>query len=282
MKRDFLIVALLWAVLTAVGEWLALAVRWLPTEGAEEAAIIDEAFRLLTILAVPVAALVLAVLIYSLVRFRAPDDGAAEGPPVRGHPTVAGVWILASLALAVFIVFNPGIKGIRELEADRSGDLVIQIEGVQWHWNVAYPQYGLRYEKALQIAMPVDTRVKFEITSADVIHSVWIPAFRVKMDAVPGKVNTLYVTPTQVGAFEADPNFRVQCAELCGTGHPLMRMAVRVLEPEAFQVWLEDAKIQAQMAGGMSGMEGMQGMEGMGDTQDMPGMENAPSQESGH
>ncbi len=267
MRRDIVVVTLLWALFTLVGEGIAFTVDFLPVQGAEEAAIIDEAFRLLLVLSIPVAALVLAFLLYSLFRFRASDGELQDGPPVRNHPAVARLWVLGSLVLAVYIVFNPGLKGIRELEANRTADLVIQIEGVQWHWNVRYPQYDLSYEWALQIAMPVDTRVKFEITSQDVIHSVWIPAFRTKMDAVPGKVTTLYVTPTQVGTYEADPNFRVQCAELCGTGHPLMRMTVRVLEPEAFQEWLEAAKVQAAMAGGgMSGMSGMgEEMGGMGE-----------------
>jgi cytochrome c oxidase subunit 2 len=83
--------------------------------------------------------------------------------------------------------------------------------------------------------------VKFEITGTDVLHSFWVPAFRMKIDAVPGKVTTLYVTPTVVGAFDDDPNMRVQCAEICGTGHARMRTQVVVVEPDEFEEWLAES-----------------------------------------
>ena len=277
MNRDGVIVAILWVVMTAIGEWIALTARFMPMVGAEEAAVIDEAFTLLLVLAVPVATLVLAFFFYSILRFRAKDgEETQEGPPVRGNNALAILWVLGSLILAVYIVFNPGLKGIRELEASKGQEeLVIQIEGVQWHWNVSYPDYDLSYERALQIALPVDTRVRFDITSQDVLHSVWVPAFRMKMDAVPGRVTTLYVTPTEVGDFSVDPNLRVQCAELCGTGHPLMRMDVRVLEPEEFQEWIQEAK-EMVMGSGMEGMDmsgqDMSGQEMSGEMSgDMPG-----------
>ncbi len=254
MNRDGVIVTILWVAMTAIGEWLAVTARIMPLGAAEQAAVIDEAFTLLLVLAVPVATLVLAFFFYSILRFRAKDGDSEDGPPVRGNNALALVWVLGSLILAVYIIFNPGLKGIRELEASQGADLVIQIEGVQWHWNVRYPDYDLSYDRALQIALPVDTRVRFDITSQDVLHSVWIPAFRMKMDAVPGRVTTLYVTPNKVGDFSMDPNLRVQCAELCGTGHPLMRMDVRVLEQDEFQEWIQEAREQA-MGGGMEGMD---------------------------
>jgi cytochrome c oxidase subunit 2 len=248
MNRHGVYTALLWVVLTAIGEWWAVTVNLLPIEAAEEAAIIDEAFNLLMILAVPVAALVLALLFYSVIRFRSSGETTEDGPPIRSNRPIVLIWVLVSTALAVAIVFNPGIKGIRELAANPNADMVVQIEGSQWHWKVTYPDYGLTYDQAMQIALPVDTRVKFEISSRDVVHSVWIPAMRMKMDAVPGKTTVMYVTPTQVGSFEDDPTLRVQCAELCGTGHPLMRMGVRVLEPDEFQEWIDEAKMMG-MAG---------------------------------
>lgn len=248
MKRHGIIVALLWLIFTIAGEAIVLSVNLLPIQGAEEAAIIDDAFNLLMMLAVPVAALVLAMLIYSVLRFRRAEEDE-EGPPLRNNKPVAWIWVLGSTVLAIAIVFNPGIKGIRELEANRTSDLVVQIEGSQWHWKVSYPQYGVTYDQALQMALPADTRVKFEITSRDVLHSVWVPAFRLKMDAVPGKTNTMYLTPTQVGDYETDPTYRVQCAELCGTGHALMRMQVRVLEPDEFEAWLDAARSEVATAG---------------------------------
>ena len=249
MNRDSVRVALIWLAFAVIGEALVLFTRILPIQAAEEAVIIDDAFNLLMILAVPVAAMVLAFLFYSVWRFRASGDPTEDGAPIRSNGPIVLIWVVASTVLAIVLVFNPGIKGIRELAANPNADMVIQIEGSQWHWKVTYPDYDLTYDQAIQIALPVDTRVKFELTSRDVLHSVWIPAMRMKMDAVPGKVTELYVTPTQVGSFEDDPTLRVQCAELCGTGHPLMRMGVRVLEPDEFQEWIAEAKMVGMATG---------------------------------
>jgi len=243
MNRNLATVLIIWLLLSVAGiVWLGSAAIF-PPSAASEAALIDDAFRLLLILAVPVAALVLTVLGYSLLRFRVAEDDDEDGPPIHGSRPVAMGWFVITTALAVFVVFNPGLKGLNELEAvERADPLVIQVEGEQWHWNVTYPQHDLSYERALQIALPVDQTVKFEISSADVIHSLWIPAFRMKMDALPGEMTTLYVTPDEPGSFETEPTLRVQCAELCGTGHPRMQMGVRVLEGAAFEEWLAAAK----------------------------------------
>jgi cytochrome c oxidase subunit 2 len=190
-----------------------------------------------------VASTVLAFLFYSFFRFRASQGTDEDGPPIRTNQPLAIGWFVVTTALAVFVVFNPGLKGMNELNANPNGDLVIQVEGEQWHWNVTYPQYELSYQRALQIALPVDTRVKFEISSKDVIHSLWIPAFRLKEDAVPGRTTEMVITPTETGTFAQDPNFRVQCAELCGTGHPRMQMEVLVMEAEEFDRWVDEAKM---------------------------------------
>ena len=273
MNRNLATILIVWLVLSVVGiVWLSSAAIFPPAAGVE-AELIDEAFRLLLLLAVPVAALVLTVLGYSVLRFRAPVDDREDGPPLYTSRPVAVGWFVITTALAVFVVFNPGLKGLNELAAAESADpLVIQVEGEQWHWNVTYPQHDLSYERALQIALPVDRTVKFEITSADVIHSLWIPAFRMKMDALPGKTTTLYVTPDEVGSFESEPTLRVQCAELCGTGHPRMQMGVRVLDAEAFEEWI--AATKAVTGGGMEMDMDMSGEGDMGmDMDDGGGMD---------
>lgn len=269
MNRNLATVLIVWLLLSVAGIlWLSGAAIFPPT-AAQEAAMIDDAFRLLLMLAVPVAALVLTLLGYSLLRFRATEDDAEDGPPLHGNRPVAMGWFLISTALAVFVVFNPGLKGLTELEArENDNPLVIQVEGEQWHWNVTYPEQDLSYERALQIALPQDRTVKFEISSKDVIHSFWIPAFRMKMDALPGQTTTMYVTPTEQGSFETEPMLRVQCAELCGTGHPHMQMGVRVLGAGAFEEWIAATK----EATGGADMDMGGGMEmDNGDSMDMGG-----------
>lgn len=243
MNRHVRNVVLIWLALSALGILALANADFFPPSAAEQAAVIDGAFRLLSVLAVPVAALVLTVLGYSLLRFRAADGQEEDGPSLYRHRSLAWGWLLASTALVVYVVFNPGLSGLNELaEAEGEEALVVEVEGEQWHWNVTYPEYDLSYERAIQIALPIDQTVRFDITSLDVIHSFWIPAFRMKMDALPGQVTTLTVTPDQLGSTEGNPHLRVQCAELCGTGHPRMTMDVLILEPEEFSTWIEEAK----------------------------------------
>ncbi|MCQ3977470.1 MAG: cytochrome c oxidase subunit II [Anaerolineae bacterium] len=243
MTRHGVSAFLLWLVLTAVGLWWAFTANLFPMAAAEEANIIDSAFRLLLILGMPITTLVLAVLFYSVIRFRARGEVTEDGPPLRTNRLITWAWFAVTSALAIYVIINPGLTGLAELSANPTESLVVQVEGQQWHWKVTYPQYNLNYDRALQVALPVNTRVKFEITSTDVIHSFWIPAFRMKMDAVPGKMAVMYVTPTETGAFEDDPNMRAQCAELCGTGHPNMNMNLLVLEPAQFEQWLAEAQM---------------------------------------
>lgn len=268
MNRHVRNVLVIWLVLSVAGIWALANGDFFPPAAAEQATVIDEAFRLLSILAVPVAALVLTVLGYSLVQFRVSgktaDSALEDGKPLYGNRPLAWSWLLLSTALVIYVVFNPGLTGLNELAQAQGEDaLVVEVEGEQWHWNVTYPGYDLSYERALQIALPVDQTVRFEITSKDVIHSFWIPAFRMKMDALPGKTTTLTVTPDRLGSTGETPHLRAQCAELCGTGHPRMQMDVLILEAEQFSAWIDEAR--ALVGAGDMDMGGMEMEEGEGD-----------------
>lgn len=239
MKRDFAYAAILWLVLTAVLEYVALSLEYFPVALAEEAQIVDEAFSLLMVLGVPVFTFVVVGLVYAILRFRA-GDGDGDGPPIHTSRPVTWSWFVVTSGLAIYVIINPGITGLRQLTANQTEDLVVGVTASQWQWDFNYPQYGVEIAGASELVLPVDRRIKFEITSTDVIHSFWIPAFRMKLDAVPGQVNELYVTPNETGAFAEDSAIRVQCAELCGTGHPRMRTGVRVLEQTEFEAWIEE------------------------------------------
>lgn len=246
MKRDLVFAGLFWGLLTAVGLFLVLRIDPLPIRAAEEAEIIDDAFRLLLLLGTPVFTFVIAGLAYSVFRFRHPGDTPGEGPPIHTSRPVTWAWFAITSGLAVFIIFNPGLKGLRELRANRNADLVIQVEARKWAWTYRYPQYDLTIEDAQELILPVDRRLRFEITSTDVLHSFWIPAFRMKIDAVPGRTTILFVTPNRTGSFEQDFNLRVQCAELCGTGHARMRTGLSILEQEDFDAWIRGQGSTAQ------------------------------------
>lgn len=247
-RRDVLWAALIWVVLTAVGEWWAFTADIYPLRASREADIIDGAFRFLMILGTPVFTFVVAVLVYSVLRFRAagPDRDAE---PVFTHRRFVWGWLLVTSALAVYVIFNPGLSGLAELAAEPDADLTVEVEAEQWKWHYTYVDHDLEVEDADELVLPVGRRVRFRVTSRDVIHSFWVPAFRVKADAVPGRTAEVLVTPTMTGATDVDAAFRVQCAEMCGTGHPRMRTDVRVVSGEEFDAWVDET-VAAQGGGG--------------------------------
>ncbi|MFQ5380128.1 MAG: cytochrome c oxidase subunit II [Dehalococcoidia bacterium] len=93
-----------------------------------------------------------------------------------------------------------------------------------------------------RIKLPLGEETKFEIHSVDVLHSFWIPAFRIKIDAIPGRTTFMTVKPDVIGNYGADPAYRVQCAELCGVNHTIMRARVDVVSQDEFDSWIESGQ----------------------------------------
>lgn len=231
-------VALLWAALTAVGE--ALFVTWdmFPLKAADRAHIVDDSFRLLVILAIPVVAFVIATLAYAVPRFRRRGEPSQDGPPIHSHRGVVASWFAVTTALTIFMIVHPGITGFNELHAatHEQVDLVVKVEASQFLWKLTYPDQNVT--SFTELVLPVGRHVRFDITATDVLHAFWIPAFRGKVDAVPGLVTTVHATPEQTGSFETNTAFRLQCAELCGIGHGVMSVPVRVVEQSEFDAWV--------------------------------------------
>ncbi|VAW01093.1 Cytochrome c oxidase polypeptide II [hydrothermal vent metagenome] len=241
MKKDILNATLLWIVLSILGWILVLNWNIFPPALAREARIVDDAFNLLTVLAVPVFTFVVAILIYAAFRFRSPG-GVEDGPPIQDSGRILTAWLIVTIALAGGILINPGFVGMSEVRGEGGADVVIGVTGQRWSWTISYPNGVDVTSYTGELVLPVDQRIQFDITSLDpdVIHSFWIPAFRIKKDAVPGRITQMFITPTETGTFAEDPNVRVQCAELCGQGHAQMSMKVRVVEQAEFDAYLDE------------------------------------------
>jgi cytochrome c oxidase subunit 2 len=130
-----------------------------------------------------------------------------------------------------------GAGHLSEITASQSDDLTVRVTGFQYGWSFEYPDYGVT---SSDLYLPVGRQIHFEITSRDVIHSFWVPEFRIKQDAVPGQWTTLLVTPSEVG------DFRIRCAELCGYAHSAMYAPVVVVEPDEFEAWIAGQEIEAK------------------------------------
>ena len=238
MNRHALIAVVLWILISAAGFIAVFAYDPFPVAAAEQATLIDDAFTLLTLLAVPVFAMVVAFLLYSAFSFRRRVGDRADGPPIRGNNKITVAWLAASTALTIAVIIHPGITGINELRQHdgKPVDLVVQVEGSRFAWSLIYPEQKIKARK--ELVLPIDAVTRFKISSRDVIHSFWIPAFRIKIDAVPGLETTIVATPDKLGTYDDNINFRVQCAELCGLGHAKMSIPVRVVEQEEFDEWI--------------------------------------------
>lgn len=142
---------------------------------------------------------------------------------------VGGGVILPGVVLTVVLAAT--LWAMRATPAAPDGALVIEVVGHQWWWEIRYPEQGVT--TANEIHMPVGRPVVFELTSADVIHSFWVPPLGGKMDMLPERVNTMTLQADQPG------RHRSQCAEFCGLQHARMAMIVVAESPEDFDAWLE-------------------------------------------
>jgi cytochrome c oxidase subunit 2 len=253
MRRDFTTAVLLWAVISAVSVAIAIWVMDpFPAVGAEEADLIDEAFMVMTYMGAPVFAIVIAVLIYGVYRWRATGDPVKgeDGPPILGVGWFPKTWLALTSALAVVVMVFPGLTGLADLRADDTEDMVIEVNGFfGWQWQVNYPDSGISLSGGAGdvMVLPDETRIRFDVTASDVLHSFWIPALRQKIDAVPGQTTVMYTTITGHGDKDGDGDFdydddvayRIQCAELCGLNHTTMSMKVQIVSSDAFEEWVD-------------------------------------------
>jgi plastocyanin len=143
----------------------------------------------------------------------------------------------------------PGLTSLGDVVNNpANAELTVKIEGVQWTWLVSYPDQ--KVERATQVVLPVDREIRFEINSLDVLHSFWIPAFAMKIDAVPGKTTVVSLKPEQIGSYETDDLLRLQCAELCGLSHSKMVIPVSVVSQDDFEKWVAEKQVETTPAPG--------------------------------
>jgi len=228
-RRHLLTAAAAWAVLSVVSVALVAGIQILPEIASREAQVEDAAFVLLTAAAMPVLMFVLVGLAYSALRFRASDDDDADGPPIHGHGGVQAVWLGVS-SLLVLGLFGYGAVGLLEIRGSEPADYVVEVVAEQWAWHFIYPDGT----ETKELHVPVDRRVRLDITSDDAIHSLWIPAFGIKQDAVQGRTTYASMTVTQPGTYGG------MCAELCGLGHTGMTVTVVAQSMADLEAWLHD------------------------------------------
>ncbi|MEP6910464.1 MAG: cytochrome c oxidase subunit II [Actinomycetota bacterium] len=226
----------------AVATAVAILIPWLPAQESKEGGRIDFVFWFVVGICIAVFAVVAAVTIYSVVRFRARPDDDSDGPPIHGHTGIEIAWTAIPTILVTVIAILSAVA-LAENGKLQSNRLRVEVTAQQFAWHFKYPQYGGLQSNELRLVE--GRQVELQLRALDVIHSFWVPEFRQKQDAVPGIVTQLTITPTKVG------ERTLVCTELCGLGHALMRAPVYVMKPDAFDRWAQSQ--QQQGSEGTSG-----------------------------
>ena len=230
---------------TAVGIWIVLAIHWFPTDASQQAKRTRILYDVLLIASVPIFVLVVTVIGFSVWWYRMrPGEELIDGPPIHGNTRLEVIWTIAPAILIVGLVAY-SVTVLYANEAKKPNAITVDVTARQWAFEFAYPQPGDKAVYSPFLYLPNGRPVVFKIRSLDVIHSFFVPEFSQKIDAVPGITTTLRVTPTKRGTYT------VECTELCGAGHALMRSTAYVLTPALFATWMHKQPVQPRSASGV-------------------------------
>ena len=199
-----------------------------------------------------IAGFVTLLMAYVIVKFNAK---ANPEPSSRTHNAfLEVVWTAIPIVILVVMVV-PSMKLLYFQDRAPNADMTLKVTGNQFYWNYEYPdQGGFSFDATMidsseltkdqvrllstdtPVVVPVDTEIRVLVTAGDVIHAWAVPAFGVKMDAVPGRLNETWFKATRTGTFYG------QCSELCGTNHGFMPIEVKVVSKDEFAKWVVSAK----------------------------------------
>ena len=186
---------------------------------------VDNVFILIVSISVFFLLLVTIAMIYFVIRYRKKKNPKASN--ITGNTSLEVVWTVIPTML-VLVMFWYGWSGFQTMRNVPADAMVIKVTGRMWNWTFDYDN---NKKSDTLLYVPFGKPIKMEIHSADVNHSFYIPAFRVKEDAIPGRTNYLWFQPTMLGEFD------ILCAEYCGMNHSYMLGKLIVMKPEDFEVW---------------------------------------------
>jgi len=202
---------------------------WMPPAVSTMARHVDWLFNFILAISVFFFLLIVVVMTLFVIRYRRRAGAAAEASPSH-HTGLELTWTIIPVLL-VAVIFFFGFKGYLDMSTAPVNAYEILVDGQKWNWSFTYPNGYVDSN----LHVPVDRPVRLVMTSADVIHSLFVPAFRIKQDVVPGRYSKAWFEATEPGEYE------LFCAEYCGTSHSGMVALVVVHPPGEFEAWLEKA-----------------------------------------
>ncbi len=229
--RELVAIWLVITVISIVGS-LVIIPHLMPRAAADTMHLVILTMLVFSISAAPVGAMVWATMAYGVRNWRHTgnqDEPPPDGPPIRGNSVVTIVWTSVSSLLCIFLC----VWGLSALAADNAAagkaTMHVDVQAQQWIWTFHYPGTNVTSES---LYLPEGRTVTFDVTSLDVTHGFWIVQMGIKIDANPGEVTTISVTPDKLGTFD------VRCSELCGLYHAFMTAQVHIVTPAQYSTWM--------------------------------------------
>jgi cytochrome c oxidase subunit 2 len=202
---------------------------WMPPQVSTVAHGVDWLFGFILAISVFFFLLIVVLMVVFIFKYRHREGHQAEASPTHSLPLEL-TWSIIPVILVVLIFFF-GVRAFLDMTTAPANAYEIQVTGQKWSWSFQYPSGYV--DESLHV--PVDRPVRLVMSSADVIHSLYVPAFRIKQDVVPGRYAHAWFEATQPGEYD------LFCAEYCGTSHSDMIARVVVHPPGEFETWLERA-----------------------------------------
>jgi cytochrome c oxidase subunit II len=218
------------AALTVVISVVMLQVNWDGQQASTAASKIDQLLDVMIVLSSFVFSLVMVMLFYALWKFKAKPGDESDGEPIHGNTRLEVAWTVIP---TIIVLFGAGYSWsvLSDIEKPAKDPLTVDVFSQQYAWSFGYPGKDNAWSQG-ELHVPLDRQVQFKMHSQDVIHSFWVPEWRIKKDNVPGITTTAIVTPDKVGTYQ------LICTELCGFGHATMRAKVVVERPAQFRQWV--------------------------------------------
>jgi cytochrome c oxidase subunit 2 len=245
-RPTYLRLFLVMIVLTVVSSVVMLQFDWFGDAASEEAGPIDTLFDVMIVLSCFVFAVVMVMFGYAIWKFQAKPGDESDGEPIHGNTKLEIAWTVIPTIIVLFgAVYSWIILDDIEEPAPAAERMQVNVIGQQFKWTFEYPEEGVTSN---ELHAPVDTQLDLHLTALDVLHSFWVPEWRIKRDLVPQGTggndvdDTVQVTPNAEGTYS------VICTEYCGAGHATMSALAVVESQEDFDAWIEEQSQGAQGA----------------------------------
>jgi len=199
---------------------------------------IDTLLNVTIILSCFVFSIVIVMLGYCVWKYRVKPGDESDGEPIHGNTRLEIAWTVIPTVIVLFGAIYSWIV-LGDIESQASDALHIDVTAQQYEWTFNYPQPDGKVVSSKTLVVPDNRQLSLHLTALDVLHSFWVPEWRIKRDLVPAGPggndvdNTVVVTPDKVGTYN------VVCTELCGFGHSTMRALVRVVPTAQYETWLK-------------------------------------------